>query len=366
MITNQLYRRVGLKLRRKAVRRRVMRSGLILSNILILIIIIVFVLQYSGPKSTVTSAVLAGTTSTSAVLNPVDQLSSANIALTVARLNSLPETTAIANQAQSQLADMAIASSDNNVLNKPQLVSTGLKSKADIKTYTVVAGDSFTSLSALFGVTSDSLRWSNPSVGSNLTAGKVLVIPPVNGIVYTVKAGDTVDSLASSFKANKDQIIAYNDAEISGIQVGEQIIVPNGTQIYYTGAYNYSYNLSWGGPSYGSNGYSYGYCTWYVANQVSVPSNWGNASSWAYYARLSGWTVSPTPTVGAIAQTTYSISPLGHVAVVREVNSDGTIWVSEMNASGQVSITNDDHVYGWGVVDWRKAPASSFQNYITQ
>lgn len=353
-------------MRRKAVRRRVMRSGLLLSNILMLVMILVFVLQYSGPKNTVVPSVLAGTTSASATLNPVDQLSSANIALTVARLNSLPETTAIANQAQSQLADMAIASSDNAVLSKPQIVKTDLKSKNDIISYTVVAGDSFTSLATQFGVTSDSIRWSNPSVAYNLTAGTKLVIPPVNGLVYVVKPGDTIDSLAARFKANKDQIIRFNDTELSGLKVGEQIGIPNGTQIFYTGAYSSGFDLSWGGPSYGSNGYSYGYCTWYVANQVSVPSNWGNASSWAYYARLSGWTVSPTPTVGAIAQTPYSISPLGHVAVVRQVNADGTIWVSEMNSSGQVSMTNDDHVYGWGVVDWRKAPASSFQNYITQ
>lgn len=352
-------------MRRKAVRRRVMRSGLVLSNILILVIILIFVLEYSGPKNTIASSIQTGAPSATAVLNPVDQLSSANIALTVARLSSLPETTAIANQAQTQLADMAIASSDNAVLSKPQIPTTALKSKDDIKNYTVVAGDTFTSLSALFGVTSDSLRWSNPSVGSNLVAGKVLTIPPVNGIVYTVKAGDTIDSLASSFRANKAQIIDYNNAEIAGIQPGEKIIIPNGTQIYAS-LYNYSYDLSWGGPSYGSNGYIYGYCTWYVADQISVPTNWGNASSWAYYARLSGWTVSPTPTVGAIAQTPYSISPLGHVAIVRQINSDGTIWVSEMNSRGQVSLTNTDSWGGWGKIDWRKAPISSFQNYITQ
>jgi len=45
----------------------------------------------------------------------------------------------------------------------------------------------------------------------------------------------------------------------------------------------------------------------------------GNASSWAYYAVLSGWTVSSSPQVGAIAQTSYAAGGEGHVAVVDAV-----------------------------------------------
>lgn len=339
-------------MRRKVIRRRVMRGGLLLSNILILMIVLVFVLQTANPQVIATSSILHGTTATTD-LNPVDQLSSASIALTVARLNSLPETTAITNQAQTQQADMAISSSDGSVLSKPQLVSTALKSKADIKNYTVQPGDTFASLAAKFGVTSDSIRWSNPLVAYSLTAGKNIVIPPVNGLIYTVKAGDTADTLASKFKANRDQIVAYNDAEISGLQPGEQIIIPNGSQSVLTAYYGYGYSSYWGGPSYGSNGYDYGYCTWYVATQISVPSNWGNASSWAYYARLSGWTVTSTPTVGSIAQTPYEAYGLGHVAIVKKVNGDGTIVVSEMN---QIA---------WRVEDTRTTTASEFPNYIS-
>lgn len=363
--SSRIYRRVELKMRRKVVRRRVVRSGLLLSNILMLVIILAFVLQSSNPKNTVTASVLAGTTNTPAVLNPVDQLSSANIALTVARLNSLPETTAINEQAQTQLADMAIASSDNNVLSKPQIVTTGLKSKADIKTYVVVAGDTIASLAAQFGVTSDSIRWSNPSVSSNLKAGTEISIPPVNGIVYTVKASDTVDSLTSRFRANRDLIVGYNDTEISGLKIGEKIIIPLSTQA--TSLSYFGYGFSWGGPTYGSNGYAPGYCTWYVASRINVPNNWGNAVSWAYFASQSGsgWKVSTKPTVGAIAQTTqlacYSRYGdricLGHVAIVEAVSPDGSqIQYSDMNG-----------VAGFNRVGYSKwTPASFFEKYISQ
>jgi len=350
--SNWLYRRIELKMRRKIVRRRVIRSGLLLSNIFILLLVTIFVLQSSKPQVSATPAILHNTQA-AANLNPVDQLSSANIALTVSRLNSLPETTAITNQAQTQQADMAISSSDGNVLSKPQVVNTQNKSKDDIKSYTVLEGDTFASLAVKFGVTSDSIKWSNATLAYSLAVGNVLVIPPVNGLVYTAKVGDTVDSLATKFKANKDSIISDNNTELAGMQPGEQILIRNGSQVALTTYYGYGYSSSWGGPSYGSNGYDYGYCTWYVADNVNVPSNWGNASSWAYYARLSGWSVTSVPTAGAIAQTPYAAFGLGHVAVVRKVNPDGTIIVSEMN---QVR---------WNVEDTRTIAASEFPNYIS-
>ena len=148
----------------------------------------------------------------------------------MARVNSLPETTAINNQAQSQAADIAIASTENSVTAKPEVVTTALKSRADIHTYTFQSGDTISELATRFGITSDSIRWSNNVSGDTVPVGTKLVIPPVTGIVYTVKAGDTADSLAARFNSSREQILAYNDGEISGLHVGEQIIIPNASQ----------------------------------------------------------------------------------------------------------------------------------------
>jgi N-acetylmuramoyl-L-alanine amidase len=324
---------------------------LVAANVLVISIIMVFVIQHPHSSS---QSLNAGST---AMANPLDQLSSVDIAQTVAQLNSLPETVAIANQAQSQAAEVAIASSDNNVVSKPQVVDTALKSRADIQTYVTQAGDNITSLSAKFGVTSNSILWSNGLTGNTVAAGTHLTIPPVNGIVYTVKPGDTPATLAAKYNANAAQIIAYNDAEIAGLQPGEQIIIPNATQTTtVTTAANIasaSGGFPWGsGPVYGSNGYDFGYCTWYVASQIALPANWGNANTWAYYARLSGWNVSQTPTVGAIAQTSAGWE--GHVAIVDAVNPDGTIQIRDMNG-----------LAGFGRVGYGTVSASHFQNFIT-
>lgn len=345
-----------VKLSRKPVRRRVVRWGLLGINVLALAIILVFVLQAPHTAQTTNASGLTSAAAAPAVANPVDQLSSANIALTVARMNSLPETTAISNQAQSQAADLSIvANGGGSVLNKPQVVNTALKSKADIQTYVVQSGDSVASLAAKFGVTSDSIRWSNGLSGNTLTAGSKLVIPPVNGIVYTVKGGDTPETLAAKFNANKDQIIAYNDAELNGLKVGEQVIIPNGIQAVVATPRATSSGFAWGSsPIYGYNGYDYGYCTWWVATRRAqvgkpLPSNLGNASSWGYLARLAGLSTGHTPALYAAAVT--SMRGEGHVVFVESVNADGSIVISEMN-----------HV-GWAVRDTQTIPADTAAGY---
>lgn len=360
ILASRFVLRLQRKLRRQLARRRTIRVALLLSNVAVLAVIVAFVL--ANPRSSeavVESATTDNSPAQTAAANPLDQLSSANIALTVARMDSLPETTAVANQAESETADLAIISSSDNVLTKPQVVATALKSRADIQNYVSKPGDTLASLAAQFGVTSDSIRWSNNLNGTKIPAGTKLLIPPVNGIVYIVKSGDTPASLAQKFSANEQQIIAYNDAEINGLQPGEDIIIPNGTQQAPATAASIASGLgvAWGSaPIYGFNGYDYGFCTWYVATQISVPANWGNASSWAYYARQSGWNVSSAPTVGAIAQTALAAGGEGHVAIVDAVSPDGT----------QIKFRDMNGIAGYGRVGYSGwVSASTYQNYIT-
>lgn len=335
-----------------------------LFNLVLIAVIAFFVLN--NPKSNGLASVNLNSNSTVAV-NPLDQVSSADIAYTVAQTSNLPETTAVANQAQTAAANVAIAATTDNVVSKPEVIVTSLKSKADIADYTTVNGDTLASLASKFGITSSSIMWSNGITGATLNPGTHLVIPPVNGIVYTVKAGDTPQSLATTYKANADKITAYNDAEIGGLTPGERIIIPDAqlqtsiasasSSVASSNSTSSSTSFPWGsGPIYGSNGYDYGYCTWYVATQVPVPSNWGNASSWAYYAGLSGWNVSTRPTVGSIAQTANAAGGEGHVAIVDAVSADGS----------QIQIRDMNGVAGWGRVGYSGWISTGiFQHYIT-
>lgn len=339
-------------------RRKAARWSLIAGNVILLLVVAGFIIYNRSASQTVRATTLSSAVATAnSTSNPLDTLSSAQIALTAAQITHLSELTAIRNQADSDSLILAVPPSDSSVLAKPQIVSTAQKSKQDIIKYVAVTGDDITSISTKYGVSADSIRWSNNLTGNNVTAGLKMVIPPVNGIVYTVKAGDTPASIAQKYTADEGQVIALNDAEINGLVVGEQIIVPNGKiappVTYSARSASYSYSVSSFAASYGGNGYAPGWCTWYVASRIAVPNNWGNANTWDNYAVLSGWTVSRMPIVGAIAQSDSGFG--GHVAIVEAVSEDGSmIKYSDMNG-----------LRGWGAVgfsDW--VSVSSFPHYI--
>src|SRR5438105_1410954 len=103
---------------------------------------------------------------------------------------------------------------------------------------------------------------------------------------------------------------------------------------------------------YGSNGYDYGWCTWWAAKRRAdigrpLPSNLGNASWWKGNALSAGMRVDHNPEAGAVAS--YSFIPgLGHVGFVEQVNDDGSIWISDMNYYGVSQIGGSSSAGGWG------------------
>jgi surface antigen len=319
-----------------ASRRKLVRYGLIALNVVVLGAIAGIVMLNPRSGQAIQSRALLDNNTTSPA-NPLDQLASANIALTVARMSGLSETVAINNQADSQAAQLSMVAPSDNVVSKPQVVTTTYKTNKDIIDYVTVEGDNVSTLASKFGVTSASIRLSNNLSGDGLRIGTHLVIPPVNGMVYTVASGDTADSLARKYSSDTDRIIAFNDAEIHGLKVGERIVIPGATQPAPVVRASVSYGFGWGGSaSYGSNGYDPGYCTWYVANKRiaagnPLPNNLGNASTWGYLAAAYGLPTGRTPQVGAAVIT--STSGYGHVGYVERVNPDGSFTMSEMNAN---------------------------------
>ncbi|HKV31875.1 MAG TPA: CHAP domain-containing protein [Candidatus Dormibacteraeota bacterium] len=93
-------------------------------------------------------------------------------------------------------------------------------------------------------------------------------------------------------------------------------------------------------------GFSYGYCTWWVAHKRYIPWR-GNAYEWWWNARAFGFAEGPTPRAGAVMVMGISgTSPQGHVAYVESVNANGSFVVSEMNWWGVPG-------GGWNRLDYR-------------
>lgn len=341
-------------------RKRLVRYGLIAGNLAIVLIAVFFVVRNSGGNAANYSAL--STAEEARVTDPLDKLSAADIAANIALMTEAPEMEAILSHSNVVWAELsAITTSEHSgVTVLPQVLSGEVKTKEDIVTYTVKDGDNMESLAAKFGVTSNSIKWSNGLSSSYLTTGKKLIIPPVNGIAYKVKQGDTPKSLADKYNASEAAIIRFNDAEVEGLKVGEIIVIPDGeiravatrfaTSLSYRPAFSRNVTFLGRYTSYSGVGwYARGWCTdWasYRSAQLGNPvGNWGNANRWDNNARSAGYYVGSVPRVGAVLQTDYGWA--GHVGVVEEVKQEGGryyIKFSDMNGLagwGNAARTND-------------------------
>jgi murein DD-endopeptidase MepM/ murein hydrolase activator NlpD len=102
-------------------------------------------------------------------------------------------------------------------------------SSDQISTYVVHKGDTLSQVAEMFGVTVNTIKWSNDIDGNVLKEGDVLVILPISGVKHKVVSGDTISSIARKYKADQSEIESYNDIyKDSELAVGSTIIIPDG------------------------------------------------------------------------------------------------------------------------------------------
>lgn len=306
----------------------------------------------------------------------VDQLVAVRVAADIAERTELPVARNIANLSTTLSIESQLAQVDDNSISKPQIVQPTAGSR-EIRTYTVVAGDTVSKLAARFGVSADTIKWSNDLTSDSLEVGKKLKILPIDGVIYTAKSDDTVKSIADRYKTDEKRIVAYNDLELSGLKAGQRLILPDGNlpnteRPGYVApvqqpSFSYTpvrYGVGFAGSrtwtiGYGTaaNKYAYGNCTAYAFNrrvQLGKPVGafWGHAASWAARAQAEGLSVNNVPSVGAILQ---NGGGYGHVGIVEEILPNGDVSISEMNA----------YVPGGGfnVVSGRIIPAANVSSY---
>jgi len=287
----------------------------------------------------------------------VDQIVAANLAATTAQVADLSIASNVANLSISLNAKETLAQSDDNLLTKPQIVQPN--SQRGIVTYQTVTGDTAQSIAARFGVSVETVKWANNLATDAVAPGQTFSIPSTNGVIYTAREGDTVEALAQKYGSDPARIISFNDLEVSGLTPGMRFVIPGGIlpenerPRLATSGGGGSFRPSAAAAAVAGNRYDYGYCTWYVYNkraQIGRPvgSFWGNAVTWASYARSAGYTVNNTPAVGAVLQ---NGGGYGHVAFVESVGADGSVTVSEMNYAG------------WNVVSTRTISAGQAGSY---
>lgn len=116
--------------------------------------------------------------------------------------------------------------------------------RTDVTAYTVAQGDTIETIADKFSVMPETVMGSNGifDVQEELAPGRVLQVPPIDGMYYVPKQGDTLDSIARHFLADPAVITTYapNNLADGTLKPGQPIVVPGGmmpqrdTTITYT------------------------------------------------------------------------------------------------------------------------------------
>jgi murein DD-endopeptidase MepM/ murein hydrolase activator NlpD len=103
----------------------------------------------------------------------------------------------------------------------------------EISTYTVEAGDTYSSIASKNGISVNTILWANNLTSkSTLKPGTTLVILPVTGIEHTVTSGETVASLAKKYGGDVQDILTINGlTEGEGLTIGDKIVIPDGEPV---------------------------------------------------------------------------------------------------------------------------------------
>lgn len=339
--------------------------------------------QYQQAQQVSTDASKSATSTILAEPAHVDEATALRIASDLAIAADLAVAKNIANLSTSVDLKAQMAQTNEDSIKKPLLVRATPYNR-DVTTYTTKEGDTTQSVASAHNITEQTLKWANNLTESTLEADKSLSILPLDGILYTVKADDTLESVSEKYKANADRIVSYNDLELSKIESGQKLIIPDGTLPeeerpgYVAPAPVATSTPAPSTPTITSapavtspsvdtsagNMYAFGNCTSYAYErrmQMGRPigSFWGNAATWNTFAMQQGFAVNKTPAPGAVFHMPAFVDAYtgvyGHVGIVESVNSDGSIYVSEMNYAG-----------AFNAVTYRTIPASqaALYNYI--
>ena len=109
------------------------------------------------------------------------------------------------------------------------------KPRDQVITYAAEEGDTLAKIAEKFGVSIDTIKWSNDLKRDSLSIGQELKIPPVTGIVHKVREGETVQSIAKKYKTESQKIVNFPfndfaDLDTFALTTGQTLIVPDGVQ----------------------------------------------------------------------------------------------------------------------------------------
>jgi len=101
--------------------------------------------------------------------------------------------------------------------------------RTEVENYVVQPGDTVTSIAKQFGISINSILWSNNlSSYSIIRPGDTIKILPFSGIIHTVVSGDTLESIAKKYQSNTTEIVKTNNLDNDKLALGIDLLIPGG------------------------------------------------------------------------------------------------------------------------------------------
>lgn len=153
-----------------------------------------------------------------------------------AQIKSTVKTTSDSQQSQTQAANPAPqpAPAQTNAAapasNAPAPAPAPASKKYELRVYKVQPGDTLVSIAQQFGLSLQTMLWSNNlNEDSLLHPGQELWILPVDGLLHTVAPGDTLRDIAARYNADMSKIVEVNNmSDASLIKPGDWLVIPDG------------------------------------------------------------------------------------------------------------------------------------------
>lgn len=113
------------------------------------------------------------------------------------------------------------------------MTAFSVKPRDKIIDYSVIPGDTLSTIATKFDISTDSIKWANNLKSDTIKQGQILKIPPITGVVHKVVSGDTIYSIAKKYKTTAQNIVNFifndfTDPDTFGLQVGQLVYVPDG------------------------------------------------------------------------------------------------------------------------------------------
>ncbi len=215
-------------------------------------------------------------------------------------------------------------------------------------TYTVVRGDTISTIAQKFGISSNTIKWENDLTTDDITVGDTLQVLPVAGIAHKVSKGDTVYSIAKKYDTDAQKIVdfpfnEFANPETFSLVEGQILVVPDGIKPEQQQFIRRTQYIASGPVSVSAAGF-----TWPTRGYVSQFASW-------YHMALDIAAPYGTPLVAAQTGTVSNVSvgtwDGGYGTSVYIIGADGYgshyAHLSGINVSVGQSVVAGKTVIGW-------------------